>query len=81
MITGSLTLNGLNDADLINILQIKESTGSVFTLNPTNMTSMVIREGSEIGARETYNGVTLDWRDKSALTALLQVLQYVQTRP
>src|SRR4029450_10828555 len=66
MITGSLTLNGLDDEDMQLIFEMRAKTPLLF--NPSGTT---IRTKGHIQA---YNNVVMGWTEGSGLAAVMEIL-------
>lgn len=69
--SGSVTLNGLTDAELIIVLQEKEKANNLFTFNPQAM------QPANLGGnppRSGYNNVTLGWNNPQGIHAVMHIL-------
>lgn len=81
--SGSVTINGITDADLIKILQVKERYEGSLLFNPQQM--QVGLEQPRPGQppspqpqRSTgYNNVILLWNEEKGLNAVLEILQHL----
>ena len=74
MITGSLTLNGLDDEDMQLIFEMRAKTPLLF--NPSGTT---IRTKPGVAAKpghiQAYNNVVMGWTEGSGLAAMLEILK------
>jgi hypothetical protein len=68
MTTGSVTMNGITDRDLVIILEVKEKHEGKLTFNPQQMQPVN-------QPKQTYNNVTVGWTDHSALKGVQEILQ------
>jgi hypothetical protein len=70
-VTGSITLNGITDAQLIKILQVKEKNAN-FTFNPQQMQTGQINEGGQM--KSIYNNVVISWGAGEGLKTVRDLL-------
>src|SRR5260370_14251628 len=74
MITGSLTLNGLDDEDMQLIFEMRAKTPLLF--NPSGTT---IRTKSGVAATpghiQAYNNVVMGWTQGGAFAAVMEILK------
>jgi hypothetical protein len=74
MITGSLTLNGLDDEDMQLIFEMRAKTPLLF--NPSGTT---IRTKPGVAAKpghiQAYNNVVMGWTEGSGLAAVMEILK------
>lgn len=76
MATGSVTLNGLDDGDLVLLFEHKAKHEGVFTFNPQVMKSQ--QQPKVQGRPETktvYDNVTLAWAKPDGLKAVIELLE------
>ena len=84
MITGSITLNGVDDAALIAILQAKEkSPGLLFNPQLLQPAPVQMRHPHQPAPPNTpqsqrYNNAVLSWGDVSALKTVQEILHRIQ---
>ena len=75
MITGSLTLNGLDDKDMQLIFEMRAKT-PLLLFNPSGIT---IRTEPEVPAKpgqiQAYNNVVMGWTEASGLAAVMELLK------
>src|SRR4030095_755450 len=74
MITGSLTLNGLDDKDMRLIFEMRAKTPLLF--NPSGTT---IRTKPGVAAKpghiQAYNNVVMGWTEGSGLAAVMEIMK------
>jgi hypothetical protein len=74
MITGSLTLNALDDEDMQLIFEMRAKTPLLF--NPSGTT---IRTKPGVAAKpghiQAYNNVVMGWTEGSGLAAMMEILK------
>ncbi len=69
--TGNVVFNGITDAELVMILQIKEKHEADLDLLPQQM--QPAQGGNP--TKKFYNNVRLDWRGQEGLKALFQIVE------
>lgn len=72
MITGSITLNGISDHDLIMILQEKEKENSL-GFNPSTLQNQSVAQNSG----QKYNNCILSWQNQIALKSVYTILHKI----
>lgn len=72
-ISGSITLNGITDANFVKILQIKGEHGTVLNFDPRTTKPKTTTAGLQQG----YDEVTLTWRDDHGLKAVVEILSAI----
>lgn len=72
-VTGNLVLNGLEDADLVKLLQIKMRHEQFLNYSPQQMQPQ--RQQTPQGGREWYNNVTLGWNGEQGLVAVQEAIE------
>ena len=79
MITGSLTLNGLDDEDMQLIFEMRAKTPLLF--NPSGTT---IRTKPGVAAKpghiQAYNNVVMGWTEGTGLAAMMEILKRLNCR-
>lgn len=70
MITGSVIINGVNDKDLVKILDVKIKHETTLMFNPQQM--QVLTQGNP--PRQFYNNVNLNWQNEDGLEAVHQII-------
>ena len=70
MITGSITLNGLTDLDMIAILEAQNASASTLTVNQ-------VQPGTVAGnpPMQVFNNVMISWNTEAGFRALAAMLQ------
>jgi hypothetical protein len=72
--TGSISINGVNDSELIEILKIKEKHESDMLFNPSQM--QPLNENMNGVVKQTaYNNVVLTFHNEDGLKAVLGILK------
>jgi hypothetical protein len=82
MITGSITLNGIGDHNLAEIIRVKIKHEDALIFNPQqmqpNMTMIPPRPGvAQQQKQDGYNNAILAWKDLKGLKAVLEILQAI----
>ncbi len=81
MITGSLTLNGLDDEDMQLIFEMRAKTPLLFNPSGTifNPSGTTIRTKPGVAAKpghiQAYNNVVMGWTAGSGLAAVMEILK------
>jgi hypothetical protein len=70
--TGNVTMNGITDAELVMILQIKEKHEASIDFHPGQMKNAQTQSPTP---KKFYNEVRLDWRGEDGLRALFQIVE------
>jgi hypothetical protein len=73
MLTGTLTLNGIDDAQLIIVLQVKEQF-PFLQFNPQGMQPAPRPGPPNQRAKCHYNNVAVSWGQDDGLTAIKELL-------
>ena len=71
--TGSLTINGLEDADLVKLLEIKMRHEQALNYSPQQMQPQRVQTPQ--GVREFYNNVVLSWNGEQGLAAVQEAIE------
>lgn len=79
MQSGSLTLNGASDHDLIEVLKAKEGHEDIFQFNPQQMSTQGVNEAGRTVFK--YNNLELSWSRPEGLKIILDVLQRLLESP
>lgn len=82
MLTGTLTLNGINDSQLVKLLKVKiEHEGSLFfnpnQLQPYTTNGQPHRPGvppPQQPKEQMYNAAVINWSDSTGLKAVKELL-------
>ena len=69
MYTGSVTLNGLTDQDLVKVFEIKIKYEKALYFNPQQMQQQNIPQGGQ-----TYNNAVFNWSDQKGLEAVHRII-------
>ncbi len=70
MITGSITLDGLDDRDLIVIMEVKQRHEGKLTFRPEQMQTV-----SQVNPpKSIYNKAILFWNDNSSMDGIKEIL-------
>jgi len=70
MFSGSVVINGVSDADLVKILDIKIKHETSVFFNPQQL--QAISQGNP--PRQTYNNVILNWQNEDGMEAVHQII-------
>jgi hypothetical protein len=71
MTSGTLTMNGVSDHDLLIVLEVKLKHEGKLIFNPQQMQAGV--QGNP--PVSTYNNVVLSWNGSTGLNALIEILR------
>jgi hypothetical protein len=78
--TGTITINGLTDDDLIVILEEKKK-GKGLGFNPANLQQVQIpapaQPGQPRGQQPGYNGVVVTWHNDETLQSVKAILRHL----
>jgi hypothetical protein len=82
MITGNMTLNGIGDHNLAEIIKVKIKHEDALIFNPQQMQPNLVMIPARPGVvqqqkQQGYNNVTLAWADLKGLKAVLEILQSI----
>jgi len=72
---GSITLNGMTDADLVMILQIKEKHESTLDFSPQQLQATQTTANQPSPGKKFYNNVILIWKNNDGLKAVFQIVE------
>lgn len=72
MITGSVTINGVNDEQLRTVLAIKIKNEDVLTFNPQHLQPAQKQSNQQ---EQRYNNMILQWKDHKGVKAIEEILQ------
>jgi hypothetical protein len=72
---GTVVLNGINDKDLVKILEVKIRHERIVQFNPQQMQVVGTQQGTQI-----YNNVVLNWQNEEGLKAVHQVISILLGR-
>ncbi len=78
MTTGSITLNGIDDAILALAVKFKSEHEGKFGFNPQQMAPGQIPQGQHKPAKPGYNGMTFNWNDPAGLKLVIELLQKIE---
>jgi hypothetical protein len=84
MATGTITLNGINDATLIKILEIKTRHEKEMSFQP-NALQTVTQPAQRAGmpaipvVPQQYNNAILAWNGLSGLSGVIEILQHIHS--
>ncbi len=70
MFTGSVTINGVTDKDLVKILEIKIKHERILNFNPQQM-QQAPNQGNQT---PLYNNVILSWSNEQGLEAVHEII-------
>lgn len=70
MITGSVTVNGINDEQLRTVLSVKIKNEEFLTFNPQQLQPVPKQPNKE----QVYNNMILAWRDHAGAKAVNEIL-------
>jgi|GEM_PF-6909030 hypothetical protein len=74
--TGTITVNGITDSELVKILEIKIHHEGHFTFNPQQLQPQQVNRGN--GRTETYyNNAFFSWNSEQGLAAVHEVLNFL----
>jgi hypothetical protein len=71
MITGSITINNVNDVELRKVLEIKIKNEATLSFNPSHLQ---LAPKQKPDAQQEYNNMILGWKDRDGLKAVKEVL-------
>lgn len=71
--SGSLSINGIEDRELIKILEVKSRTEGSFIFNPQALQA----QGAQGGRPAYYNNVSLGWNTEAGLNAAHEILTFL----
>lgn len=72
--TGSITINGITDKELVKILEIKIKHEGKFNFNPQQLQP----NGQRPQGQETvYNNASFNWNSEQGLAAVHEVISYL----
>lgn len=77
MITGSVTINGVNDEQLRSVLSIKIKNEAHLTFNPQQLQPLPKQPNQ---AEQFYNNMILAWRDQAGAKAVHEILHELTAR-
>ena len=80
MATGTITLNGINDAALIKILEIKTKYAGEMSFQPNVLqTAMHLNQARQQVPMvpQEYNNAILSWGGPSGLAAVIEILKHI----
>ena len=81
MVTGYLTMNGINDADLVKILEIKGARGAQsLAFNPQPLQAIPPATPQQAAKPQTYNNATLGWNDRAGLEGVMEILKHIHEK-
>ncbi len=80
MISGQLTLNGITDAHLITILEIKERHREM-VFNPAILQMVPRQMPQQQALPQTYNNVVLSWTTENGLEGVKEILHRLTHKP
>ena len=78
MTTGSLTLNGVTDEEVIKILEAKKQQEEVFSFNPQQL-QPVTRNANGKQLKE-YNSAILSWSSERGIQSVIELLRRLSER-
>jgi len=72
--SGSITINGITDKELVKILEIKMKHEGQFFFNPQQLQ---ISPQNRSGQETAYNNAVFTWGTESGLDAVYQIMAYL----
>jgi len=75
-LTGTLTLNGVRDGELVRILEVKMRHEHSLNFNPQQMQIAHLNQPPH-GNVQVYNNVVLGWTNESGLQAVQEIVHYL----
>lgn len=74
MITGSVTINGINNEQLRTVLSVKIKNEASLTFNPQQLQPIPKQHNQP---EQLYNNMVLTWRDHAGAKAVYEILHQV----
>lgn len=75
--TGSFAINGITDAELVKILEIKIRHEGAFTFNPQQLQPTMAAPRPGAAPVPCYNNVLFNWSTEKGLDAVHEVIGYL----
>jgi len=72
---GNVILNGIQDAELVKILEVKMRHEQSLNFNPQAMQVQYINQGGK--NVQSYGNVTLQWSNEQGLEAVLEIVRFL----
>ena len=77
--SGTLILNGITDADLVMILQVKEKHEATLDFSPQQLQPTQTAQNQPNPGKKFYNNLNLTWRTADGLKAVFQIVENLLT--